>query len=181
MVLPRPLASRLKIAHSGLYRAGNGLAQLTLAEFIREGHYAAHIRRMRLIYGKRRNALTRLIEQELGPGFLCENSNAGLHLILSLPDSIDDVALSAELEQKKVLTRPLSAYYLRPAPRRGLLLGYGCVPENQIEMAFGEIVCCLRHRLRSAGARPPTDALALTAENDLPDPAITPTGIASKN
>lgn len=151
MVLPRPLASRLKIAHSELYRGGNGLTQLTLAEFIREGHYAAHIRKMRLIYGKRRNALTRIIGQELGPEYLCEDSNAGLHLILSLPDSIDDVALSAELEQLNILTRPLSAYYLRPATRRGLLLGYGCVPEEEIETAFRHIIECLRRRLLSAG------------------------------
>lgn len=151
VVLPRPLASSLKIAHSELYRGGNGLTQLTLAEFIREGHYAAHIRKMRLIYGKRRNALTRLIEQELGPEYLSEDSNAGLHLILSLPDSVDDVALSAELEQMKILTRPLSAYYLRPAPRRGLLLGYACVPEEEIETAFGYIVDCLRRRLHSIG------------------------------
>lgn len=171
VVLPRPLASRLKIAHSELYRAGNGLTQLTLAEFIREGHYAAHIRRMRLLYGRRRNALIRLIGQELGPEFLCENSNAGLHLILSLPDSIDDVALSAELEQKKILTRPLSAYYLRPAPRRGLLLGYGCVPEEEIETAFGHIVECLRHRLQAGGAIPGSDHRLLTLQGDLPDPA----------
>lgn len=155
MVLPRPLASRLKIAHSELYRGGNGLTQLTLAEFIREGHYAAHIRKMRLIYGKRRNALTRIIGQELGPEYLCEDSNAGLHLILSLPDSIDDVALSAELEQLNILTRPLSAYYLRPAMRRGLLLGYGCVPEEEIETAFRHIIECLRRRLLSAGTTGP--------------------------
>ncbi|MEE8730024.1 MAG: PLP-dependent aminotransferase family protein [Rahnella inusitata] len=147
VVLPRQLASRLKIAHSELYRGGNGFTQLTLAEFIREGHYAAHIRRMRLIYGKRRSALTRMIEQELGQEYMCENSNAGLHLILSLPDSIDDVALSAELEQKNVLTRPLSAYYLRPASRRGLLLGYGCVAEEDIETAFRHIVDSLKPRL----------------------------------
>ncbi|RJT37428.1 PLP-dependent aminotransferase family protein [Rahnella woolbedingensis] len=151
VVLPRPLASRLKIAHSELYRGGNGLTQLTLAEFIREGHYAAHIRRMRLIYGKRRSVLIRLIEQELGPEYLNEDSNAGLHLILSLPDFVDDVALSAELEQLNILTRPLSAYYLRPAPRRGLLLGYACVPEEEIKPAFGHIVDSLRRRLQSVG------------------------------
>ena len=171
VVLPRPLASRLKIAHSELYRGGNGLTQLTLAEFISDGHYAAHIRRMRLIYGKRRSALTRLIEQELGPEFVCENSNAGLHLILSLPDEIDDVALSAELEQKNVLTRPLSAYYLRPAPRRGLLLGYGCVPEEDIGPAFAHIVDCLKRRLQRQGATRHGEKVKTEPDANLPDPA----------
>lgn len=148
VVLPRALAAKLKIAHSELYRGGNGLAQLTLSEFIREGHYGAHIRRMRLLYGKRRNALARMIEQELGKDFLCEYSNAGLHLILSLPDAIDDVALSAELEQKGVLTRALSGYYMYNTHRRGLILGYGCVEIPQMETAFATIVSCLKRRLK---------------------------------
>ena len=148
VVLPRALAAKLKIAHSELYRGGNGLAQLTLAEFIREGHYGAHIRRMRLSYGKRRNALARMIEQQLGKDFLCEYSNAGLHLILSLPDSIDDVALSAELEQKGVLTRALSAYYMHNTQRRGLILGYGCVELPRMETAFAILVSCLKQRLK---------------------------------
>lgn len=147
VVLPRGLAAKLKIAHSELYRGGNGLTQLTLAEFIREGHYGAHIRRMRLAYGKRRNALARMIEQELGKEFLCEYSNAGLHLILALPEGIDDLALSAELEQKGVLTRALSGYYLRSTSRRGLILGYGCVDIPEMETAFGILLNCLKARL----------------------------------
>lgn len=89
--------------------------QLTLAEFIREGHYASHIRRMRLIYGKRRAALVSIIKQQLGESFLAEYGNAGLHLILALPESIDDVALSAELEQKG--TRPCALWLLLKSPR----------------------------------------------------------------
>jgi GntR family transcriptional regulator/MocR family aminotransferase len=147
MVLPRQLAARLKMAHSEIYRGGSGLLQLTLAAFIREGHYAAHIRRMRLLYAKRRAALAQLIEQQLGKEFLCEYSNAGLHLILALPAHIDDVALSAELEQKGVLTRALSAYYLGTAQQRGLLLGYGCVSEELMASAFAPIAQCLKQRL----------------------------------
>lgn len=147
MVLPKPLAARMKMAHSELYRGGNGLMQLTLAEFIREGHYGAHVRRMRQLYNKRRAALIEVITRELGPEFLAPYNNAGLHLILALPDGIDDVAVSAELEQAGVLTRPLSAYYLAGAQRRGLLLGYACVDEAQIETAFAHVVRCLKRRL----------------------------------
>lgn len=68
MVLP-PTGAAVQVAHSELYRGGNGMMQLTLAEFIREGHYASHIRRMRLIYGKRRAALVGMIKQQLGDHF----------------------------------------------------------------------------------------------------------------
>ncbi len=53
------------------------MMQLTLAEFIREGHYASHIRRMRLIYGKRRAALVGMIKQQLGGSFLAEYGTRG--------------------------------------------------------------------------------------------------------
>lgn len=147
MVVPKPLAARMKMAHSELYRGGNGLVQLTLAEFIREGHYAAHVRRMRQLYGRRRAALVEAIISSLGPDFLAQQSNAGLHLILSLPDSIDDVALAAELEQMGVLTRALSAYYLLGNSRRGLLLGYACVEEQNMAATFEPVLNCLQRRL----------------------------------
>ncbi|MCK8272473.1 PLP-dependent aminotransferase family protein, partial [Erwinia amylovora] len=91
MVVPRPLAARMKMAHSELYRGGSGLEQLTLAEFIGEGHYAAHVRRMRQLYSRRRAALVQVIRENLGDSFIARQSNAGLLLILALPDNIDDV------------------------------------------------------------------------------------------
>lgn len=150
MVVPKALAARMKMAHSELYRGGNGLVQLTLAEFIREGHYAAHVRKMRQLYSRRRAELVRVIKESLGESFIAQQSNAGLHLILSLPDNIDDVALSAELEQNGVLTRPLSAYYLLGTTRRGLLLGYACVEEQQMAEKFAPVLACLNRRLQSA-------------------------------
>ena len=96
VVLPPPLVQALKTAHAELYRGGHLLIQSALAEFIQAGHYTAHIRRMRLLYARRRAFLTGLIEQHLGKQALSEfNSNAGLHLILNLPDEADDVAIAA--------------------------------------------------------------------------------------
>ncbi|WP_158783182.1 PLP-dependent aminotransferase family protein [Pantoea sp. BAV 3049] len=144
MVVPKPLAERLKIAHSELYRGGYGITQLTLAEFIREGHYAAHVRQMRQLYSRRREALVEVICRELGPEFIGQNSNAGLHLILALPETVDDVALSRLLEQQEVWTRPLSVYYQAEAKRRGLILGYACVDEAAMAETFMPIVRCLK-------------------------------------
>lgn len=147
MVLPASLTARLKIAHSELYRGGYGLTQLTLAEFIREGHYAAHVRRMRQLYSQRREALVEAIRRELGEAFIGQDSHAGLHLILALPQGLDDVAISAGLEQAGVWTRPLSVYYLGAAKRRGLILGYACVEAAAMAETFMPIVHCLRSEL----------------------------------
>lgn len=147
VVLPKSLTEQIKIAHSELYRGGYGITQLTLAEFIREGHYAAHVRRMRQLYGQRREALVNVIRRELGDEFLGQNSHAGLHLILALPDGFDDVALSAELERQGVWTRPLSIYYQEEPRRRGLLLGYACVDAEAMAETFMPIVRSLLPRL----------------------------------
>ena len=144
MVLPPALAQELKVAHAELYRGGHWLTQATLGQVIREGHYAAHIRRMRLLYARRRALLTQLIEQHLGGDYVGDNSNAGLHMLLQLPPHIDDVLLSAQILRRGVMVKPLSSYYLRPTTQRGLLLGYACVDESQMNDAFAVIVDAIR-------------------------------------
>ncbi|MEJ8815617.1 PLP-dependent aminotransferase family protein [Variovorax ureilyticus] len=137
MVLPRALAGHFRTAHADLYREGHAITQLALAELIAQGHYAAHIRRMRVLYGRRRAALAGLIQQSLGPDYLHSSaSNAGLHLVMRLPDGSDDVAIARAAEARGVLSRPLSRYYRFGDGRPGLLLGYACVEETRIESAF---------------------------------------------
>ncbi|BEM01132.1 MULTISPECIES: PLP-dependent aminotransferase family protein [Serratia] len=144
VVLPPPLVQALKTAHAELYRGGHLLIQSALAEFIQAGHYTAHIRRMRLLYARRRAFLTGLIEQHLGKQALSEfNSNAGLHLILNLPDEADDVAIAAAAGARGVLVRPLSRYYMLPNRRRGLLMGFASVPEEQMAAAFTQLLACI--------------------------------------
>jgi GntR family transcriptional regulator / MocR family aminotransferase len=143
MVLPQGLAAAFKTAHSDLYRQGHTITQLALSSLIENGHFATHIRRMRIVYARRRAILEALITLHLGAGRISESSSkAGLHLVLRLPDGIDDVAISTAAQSRGILTRPLSKYYLN-SPRRGLLLGYACVPNDRIEPAFLALKECL--------------------------------------
>ncbi|QTO55842.1 PLP-dependent aminotransferase family protein [Duffyella gerundensis] len=144
MVVPKQLAEPLRIAAAELYRGGHLLIQRALAEFIRQGHYMEHIRRMRLLYRQRRQFLCRLIERYLGPGFLPPvNHEAGLHLVVHLPANCDDVAIAALALRRGVKVRPLSQYYMHQQEARGLLLGYACVNEKQCQDAFGTLKACL--------------------------------------
>jgi len=144
LVLPRALVAPFQKAHAELYREGHLLPQAALGEFIRQGYYASHIRRMRLLYGKRRAILVSLIEQRLGPEYLHgHGSNAGLHVVLRLPDHVDDCAVAEAAKARGVLVRPLSRYYMGGQARRGLLLGYACVPDAQIQPAFDSLLKCI--------------------------------------
>lgn len=138
LVLPKALATAFQAAHAELYREGHLMTHAALATFIAEGHYAAHIRRMRMLYARRRAMLVNLIERRLGPGWLHRDASlAGLHLVLTLPPRLDDLRVVEVARRKGVLTRALSRYYVNPEARRpGLLLGYACVPEHDIARKF---------------------------------------------
>ena len=69
--------------------------------------------------------------------------DAGLHLVMTLPDKSDDVAIARDALYKGVSVRPLSQYYMQRQKRRGLLLGYACVNEQQIFTAFNLLRQCL--------------------------------------
>ncbi|KCV50581.1 PLP-dependent aminotransferase family protein [Bordetella bronchiseptica] len=138
LVLPKALAGAFQAAHAELYREGHLVTHAVLASFIAEGHYAAHIRRMRMLYGRRRAILVNLIERRLGAQWLHpDSSDAGLHLVLDFPPGLDDKQVMQAAHARGVLTRALSRYYAEgTTPRQGLLLGYACVPENDIARKF---------------------------------------------
>lgn len=145
MVLPPDLVAPMQRMHAELYRQGHVVTQLALADLIREGHYAKHIRRMRVLYGRRREWLQTLIRRHLGPEYLAEHdSQAGLHLVLRLPSHVDDVALTQQLQERGVLARALSKYYRSQTPAKGLLLGYAAIPEAQMQAAFFTLVQAVR-------------------------------------
>lgn len=154
LVLPRALAASFQTAHADLYRAGHLMTQATVAEFMQAGDYAAHIRRMRPLYARRRAMLADLIERYLGPAALNrQGSNAGLHLVLRLPDDADDVAIAATARDRGIIVRPLSRYYLGQTVQKGLLLGYACVPEEHIGPAFDVLLGCLPGPNRLTGTQ----------------------------
>lgn len=144
LVVPKNLKTELRTAAAELYRGGHLIIQRAISEFISQGHYAAHIRRMRLLYNQRRKFLLSLIQRYLGEAFMPRyNHDAGLHLVMTLPDKSDDVAIAREALRKGVSVRPLSQYYMQRQKKRGLLLGYACVNEQQIFTAFHLLRQCL--------------------------------------
>ncbi|MCD2514503.1 PLP-dependent aminotransferase family protein [Comamonas endophytica] len=144
MVVPAPFAAAFRTAQSKLYRGGHMLQQAALAEFMDSGQYAAHIRRMRLIYAARRAYLIQLVEQSLGPGWVHEyDSNAGLHLVLALPPGTDDVAIAAEAAARGVIARPLSIYYFGRNPSPGLILAFASVPQEEMLAPWQVVARCI--------------------------------------
>ncbi|HZD25500.1 MAG TPA: PLP-dependent aminotransferase family protein, partial [Alphaproteobacteria bacterium] len=104
------------------------LAQPALAAFIEEGHFAAHLRRMRRLYAERQAALLAAGERWLGGLLALQADEAGMHLIAALESGLaacmDDAEASRRAAKARVTALPLSAFYAGVPDRQGLLLGY---------------------------------------------------------
>jgi GntR family transcriptional regulator / MocR family aminotransferase len=118
--------------------------QAVLADFITEGHFARHIRRMRAIYQERQSILLEELKRELA-GFLdVQPSDGGMHLVGRLPQGIDDVVASQRAEAHGVFTRPVSFCSIRKITPRGLLLGYAALRPQQIREGVQKLATALR-------------------------------------
>jgi GntR family transcriptional regulator/MocR family aminotransferase len=82
LVVPRQLVAPLSALMGKTTLRGRSLDQLTLATFIRDGHFARHLRRMRRLYQQRRNALVAALEQHLAGKVSIHGASAGMHLAL---------------------------------------------------------------------------------------------------
>jgi GntR family transcriptional regulator / MocR family aminotransferase len=139
MVVPKGLATAFKRAHYDLNRPGQMPVQAALAEFIEMGHFASALRRARQSYAQRRASLLAALQPCLGPQAQITGAEQGLHLCLRLPDTLDDKALAQHIKKLGLTVRPLSAYCLEQTQLRGLIIGYGYAPLNEIEH-FGPLL-----------------------------------------
>ncbi len=149
MVLPTELVDAFSRALNELYREGQTLQQAILARFIADGYYASHIRRMRAVYAVRHDALIDAIAGHFDDELPVIGGDAGLHLVLGLPQHSDDVALAQEIGHAGVTVRAFSRYHMDQArSRKGLLLGYGAVREEEIATNFGVLAGVVRRSLQ---------------------------------
>jgi GntR family transcriptional regulator/MocR family aminotransferase len=127
------------------------LLQLALADFITEGHFARHIRRMRLVYEERRDALLEGLARHCNGLLSVHNADAGLQVAAFLPPSLSETEVLGRMEQRSLMATRLSTSYLGAKRRQGLLLGFGGWDERRIAAAsrtLGEVLESLLSKAR---------------------------------
>jgi GntR family transcriptional regulator/MocR family aminotransferase len=141
LVIPEDLVDAFYIGNAELFRGGRMAEQAALAEFIAEGHFTAHLKRTRSVYQERRDALHRELESRLGGLVSVTGGHAGLHLLYTFNQPLDDALLTSRALAEGVIIRPLSLYYLdQTAPRPpGMNLGYAAVPVERIGPACAKL------------------------------------------
>src|SRR5205085_9782242 len=90
LVVPQDLVRHFLVMRTTLDFQRPLLEQVILSEFLSEGHFARHVRRMRQLYERRQRALLSAVESELGRFVEIAPADAGMHLIGWLPPGIDD-------------------------------------------------------------------------------------------
>ena len=129
--------------------------QAVLADFIAEGHFARHVRRMRALYRERQETLLALAPR-LTHGLLeLRHAPAGMRLLGVLPDGVDAVAVANAAAARGVVVTPLSAATPRSVTggRGGLLLGYAAFDEAQTRAALERLGVVLRELAPAAHPR----------------------------
>jgi GntR family transcriptional regulator / MocR family aminotransferase len=111
------------------------LEQAALTEFMAAGHLERHVRRMRKLYGARREALVTAFQQHFGAAAVISGIDAGMHALVQLKDNM----LLARAEQAKVKLRPAAQSYLGKAPPHQYLFGFSSLSERVIKEGIKRI------------------------------------------
>ena len=138
LVVPPDLIDRFHVMRRLMDLGMPTLSQEVLADFIDAGHYARHIRRMRVHYGENRRLLTESLVRILGGKLQMIGDEAGMHLTVMLPKGYNDEEISHRAVREGLSLWPLSRLYMKN-PRQGFILGFGGVAAKQIPVAVRKL------------------------------------------
>ncbi len=130
IVIPADLVERFQAVRFCMDIFPCYFSQAALADFMLEGHFVRHIRKMRLLYGQRRAALIELLRREFGEAVTIHGSDAGMSVTASLPHGFDDQDIARRALERKLWLFALSPLYAGASRRNGFILGFGSTPSS---------------------------------------------------
>jgi GntR family transcriptional regulator / MocR family aminotransferase len=131
LVVPPEMARRFGDLAACLVPAPAAPVQRAVAEFLREGHYLRHLRRMKRLYAARREALLRCLA-EMASDSMKVQATAGLAVVTLLPEFASDVDIALRALPFGLAPAPLSPWCVRSPPQQGLLLGVTNLDERRL-------------------------------------------------
>jgi GntR family transcriptional regulator/MocR family aminotransferase len=131
-VVPPALLPAFVSARYLIDRQPPSLYQAVAAEFMRQGHFAAHIRRMRLLYREQRDALVATLTRRAAGQLRVEVPDQGMHLIAYLENGASDIEIEAAAKRAGIVVRAMSRFYRTARPKPALMLGFSGFPRQII-------------------------------------------------
>ena len=139
VVVPLDLVEPFRTVRRAMDLGPPTLYQQVLAEFIAEGHFARHIRRMRGLHRERRDELVKNLRRELGPRVQLLGGEAGLHLTITLPDGVREFEVAERAARHNLRLWPLASYYMGKGAAPGFVLGFGSTRVKEIGPAVRKL------------------------------------------
>jgi GntR family transcriptional regulator/MocR family aminotransferase len=106
---------------------------------MQQGHFAGHIRRMRVLYREQRDELVSALARRLGDHLTVQAPDQGMHLVAYTKKNISDTAIERSARKAGVIVRATSPMYLKAPPRPGLMFGFSGYPRRTIETAIARL------------------------------------------
>ena len=133
------------------------LEQMALADFIRDGHYATHLRRMRSVYRERLEALEAAAAEFCAGTLRLRPVHGGLHAVADL-DGVDDERVCEEARARGIEAAPLRTYYVERPTASGLLLGFASTPPATLRRGMEQLAAAIEAARRPRRAHAPRAA-----------------------
>jgi GntR family transcriptional regulator/MocR family aminotransferase len=112
--------------------------QSVIAEFMSQGHFSSHIRRMRQQYRMQRDALAHDLARHAGDAVAIDKPDQGMHLVAGLRQG-RDLVVERTAGAAGLVARAMSRTYVRARPRQGLMLGFSGYPTDVIGRAAARL------------------------------------------
>lgn len=144
LVLPRQLAEAARQAQTLRHRGVATFEQLAVAEFMRQGHFARHLRRMMVAYKARRHALAAALGRRFGSRIDLVLRAGGLHVLARFPGKGDDAELACRALEVGLRPSPLSGQCLQHDVGHGLLLSFTNVAERDADAVAAALFRVIR-------------------------------------
>lgn len=143
IVPPLDLVPAFRAARSQTMRHAQILDQLTLRDFIDQGHFARHLRRMREVYAGRLGTLLDEARQHLAGLLEVSPIEAGLQTIGWLNEGIDAGTVAEAASERGLIVTPFDAYARSANVKNGLLLGFAAIPPDEIRIGVRNLAIVL--------------------------------------
>jgi len=139
LVVPADLIERVTAARLLTHRHPPMLEQMVVCDFITEGHFARHLRRMRQLYAERLSVLMEQVRRQLAGLLELSPIEAGLQTIGWLAGGISGEAVAEAARARDVEVVPLRRFYRGAMVRDGLQLGFAAVSAREIRRGVDEL------------------------------------------
>jgi GntR family transcriptional regulator / MocR family aminotransferase len=143
-VVPSALLKPFTTARYLADRQPSSLAQAVVADFIEEGHFAAHLRRMRLQYKDQSDVLAAALRERLEGNITVDPPDQGMHLVAYLRRGLKDVTIERAARERGVIVRAMSRLYVDAPPRSALVMGFSGYPCQMIPPAVERLAKAIR-------------------------------------